>query len=127
MDQMGLVLLNKQTEDSLGFTVYMQELAYQYHLFFLVLIPRVCIATFEGLYSQDYLLLISGLLFMLIILVLQYFSKIKNFNTSFLLISLFLVMDGLIPFVSHRYILPVYPLILLFLLLRIKLVRSEYR
>ena len=112
MPQLELVLLAGQTEDSLGLTILMQDLASHYYLFFAVIVPRLVLMIGEGVVSQEYLLLVSGMFFFVafIILIIRGAHKINDLT---LLLFLFCVLVALSPFPMHRYILPMYPLLVL--------------
>ena len=112
MQELELVLVDGQTEDSLGFTILMQKLASEYYLFFVVIVPRLILLIGEGAVSQEYFILTSGLCFFvaLIFLTIKGFHKINDLT---LLLFLFCVLVAISPFPMHRYILPMYPLLVL--------------
>jgi hypothetical protein len=113
MDSYTTVLWREQTAESRGITVALDELASQYHLFFLTIIPRLFLTIYSGGFFY-------ASLFMLVLI--WGFSK-KKFKLSddvVFLLYLYLIMVSIVPFPHFRYILPAYPL-LLFLAIRPKI------
>lgn len=114
-----------QTDKSLGITVLMQKLAVEYSMFPIVLIPRVLLAMFGGfagaasissLSGDETCILISGIFFLWVsvsAMVKRRFGLLRN---EVFLLSLFLVMVSVVPFPHHRYVLPIYPLLLFIVL-----------
>lgn len=106
MDSYTNILLRGQTAESLGITVLLQELAAQYHLYFIVVVPRLLLAIYEGgiLYAS---------LFMLALISIILKKKLHLADDVVFLLFLFLIMVSIVPFPHHRYILPTYPLLLI--------------
>jgi hypothetical protein len=115
MESQSEVLLRGQTNASLGVTVFLQNLAVKYYLYPIVIVPRIFLTMFE---SSTFFIIISGIFFLLSLI--KVFSKSRlslNLNNDIYFIGcIFLIMVSIVPFPHHRYILPIYPLLLIFLL-----------
>ena len=112
MDSHVNVLLIGQTAESLGITVLLQELAAQYYLYFIVVVPRLLLTIYSGgvLYASIFILALMPVILK---------KKLQLADDVVFLLCLFLIMVSIVPFPHYRYILPTYPL-LLFLVLRPK-------
>ncbi|MBC7490147.1 MAG: hypothetical protein H7240_09545 [Glaciimonas sp.] len=112
MDSYAEVLLRGQTAESLGITVLLQELAAQYHLYFIVVVPRLLLTIYSGgvLFASIFILALMPVILK---------KKLQLADDIVFLLCLYLIMVSIVPFPHYRYILPIYPL-LLFLALRPK-------
>ena len=100
------LLMIGQNAESLGVTVALQDLATQYYLYFSIILPRLLLA----IYSGDFLYA-SFFMIALISVVLK--KKFQLVDDIVFLIYLFLIMVSVVPFPHYRYILPIYPLLLI--------------
>jgi hypothetical protein len=103
------ILLLGQTNESLGFTVFLEDLASQYMLFSIVLVPRLLLVLYAGgiLYASPYAIA-------LLVAILK--KKLMVENDLVFLLFLYLLMVLIIPFPHFRYLLPTYPLLLIIVL-----------
>ena len=106
MDSYAVILLRGQTAESLGIMVLLQELAAQYHLYFIVVVPRLLLTIYSGgvLYAS---------LFILALMPVILKKKLQLADDVVFLLCLFLIMVSIVPFPHYRYILPIYPLLLI--------------
>jgi hypothetical protein len=115
MESQSEILLRGQTNSSLGITVLLQDIASKYHLYPIVILPRIFLTLFE---SSTIFILFSGICFF--IAFIKVFAKLgfklNLDNDIFFIAYLFIIMVSIVPFPHHRYILPLYPLLLIFLL-----------
>ena len=117
-------LMEGQSEYSLGLSVFLNQIASDYYMYLLVVLPRLFLNVFDGLFT---LLRVSDLFYILtyipiiassvLILISFYYavirSKIKISDEIIILIVSFCLFVSLVPFVHHRYIMPIYPLLLI--------------
>jgi hypothetical protein len=117
MESQSEILLRGQTSTSLGITVLLQDVASKYYLYPIVIFPRIFLTLFE---SSTIFILLSGICFF--ITFIKVISKLGfrlNLDDDIFFIGyLFIIMVSIVPFPHHRYILPLYPLLLIFLLRR---------
>jgi len=106
MDSYTNILLIGQTVESLGITVLLHELATQYHLFFVVIVPRLLLTIYSGgfLYASIFILAAMPVILK---------KKLQLADDVVFLLCLFLIMVSIVPFPHYRYILPTYPLLLI--------------
>lgn len=103
------VLLDGQTTESLGITVLLQELAVNYYLYFGIILPRLLLDIYSGGFIYA-----PFLIFALIFAVTK--KKIRLTDDVVFLFCLYLIMVSVVPFPQYRYILPAYPLLLIFIM-----------
>jgi hypothetical protein len=108
-------LFRGQTTASIGITVLLQTLAANYYLYPIVILPRILLTLFE---SSTLYLFLSGICFFLSLfrLITKERNQLNFRDDLFFLICLFIIMVSIVPFIHHRYILPIYPLILIILI-----------
>ena len=106
MDSYTNTLLIGQTAESLGISVLLHELADQYYLYFIVILPRLLLTIISGgaLYAT---------FFMLAFIAVILKKKLQLADDLVFLLCLFLIMVSIVPFPHYRYILPTYPLLLI--------------
>jgi hypothetical protein len=106
MDSYTNTLLVGQTAESLGISVLLHELAVQYYLYFIVVMPRLLLTIYSGgfLYASIFILALVSVILK---------KKLQLANDVFFLFCLFLIMVSIVPFPHYRYILPAYPLLLI--------------
>ncbi len=106
MDSYTNTLLIGQTADSLGITVLLHELAAQYYLFVVVVVPRLLLTIYSGgvLYAS---------IFILAVIPVFLKKKLQLADDVVFLLYLYLIMVSIVPFPHYRYILPTYPLLLI--------------
>ena len=66
--------------------------------------------------SSTFFIIVSGILFLLILIKVFSKSKLSLNNDIYFIGCIFLIMVSIVPFPHHRYILPIYPLLIIFLL-----------
>ena len=115
MESQSEILLRGQTNSSLGITVLLQDLASKYYLYPIVIFPRIFLTLFE---SSTIFILLSGICFFIafIKVISKLGFRLNLDNDVFFIGYLFIIMVSIVPFPHHRYILPLYPLLLIFLL-----------
>lgn len=106
MEDLSAVLFRGQTAESLGVTVLLQQLATEYHLFGVVIIPRLLLAVYEG--GSLY-----GSFFVAAMVVVLLRRRLRLADDTVFLLCLYLVMVSVVPFPHYRYVLPAYPLVLM--------------
>lgn len=106
MDAYTNTLLIGQTAESLGITVLLHELAAQYYLYFIVVVPRLLLAIYSGgvLYASIFILALMPVILK---------NKLQLADDVVFLLFLFFIMVSIVPFPHYRYILPTYPLLLI--------------
>ena len=115
MESQSEILLRGQTNSSLGITLLLQDLANKYFLYPLVIFPRIFLTLFE---SNTIFILFSGIFFFFAIIkvIIKSGFRLNLDNDIFFIAYLFIIMVSIVPFPHHRYILPLYPLLLIYLL-----------
>ena len=123
MESQTEVLFRGQTTASRGVTVLFQTLAANYYLYPIIILPRILLTLFE---SSTLYLFLSGICFILALfrLITKERNQLNFRDDLFFLICLFIIMVSIVPFPHHRYILPIYPLILI-ILIRPKNIKSN--
>jgi len=118
-------LIAAQNSDSSGIGMFLERISEENFSYFLVIIPRILLTICEGgasLYRFQSIplwllpMFISGTLIFLSLSYLIYNKLIKLDDDISLLLILYLIFISIIPFTTHRYCLPAYPLILLIML-----------
>ena len=119
-----LVAETAQNNHSLGVTNLLNLMSIEYNLYFITILPRILLSLFEGYidlikYGFTYELTniyISTLLCTIVVCILinKKNIKINYFNIN--IITIFLIMVSMSPFPHHRYIYPIYSLIIVMLL-----------
>lgn len=115
MEAHSEILLRGQTNASKGVTILLQNLASNFYLYPLIIIPRILLTIFE---SSTIYISISGLCFFIVIFKL-FTNRLIQFKLDddvFFISFLFIIMVSIVPFPQHRYILPLYPIFLIILL-----------
>ncbi len=105
-------------KSSTGIVFFMNEMAENYYLFFLVFIPKILAnffaqlskTTFESFSSP---IVYSELLFLVIIFLSILKKKYRLQNDYYLLFLLYVILISISPIVHHRYFLPIYPLLVI--------------
>lgn len=122
------ILMQGQVEESFGLLVTLHDLGREYYLFMLIAIPRVVIGVMEGTivllrgYSGDLILMVpiawSGIMFVAVSLSVVRKKTLRLGDDAVFLFFLLILLVSLVPFPQHRYLLPIYPLLLYFMLRR---------
>ncbi|QDK45350.1 hypothetical protein DOM22_09390 [Bdellovibrio sp. ZAP7] len=108
-----------------GFTAVLQYLAEKYHLFFLVVIPRVAISMLEGVinfirvpssFSEGFHTIISSFVMSTLFLLVLFRTRFNRLSSEYLFLALWLIAVGTVPFALHRYMIPIYPFLFSILL-----------
>lgn len=117
MNQKIEVLLAGQNGHSNGISMLLQELASKYHMYPFVIMPKALLNIFEGANSvivnrifNDFEMynFISGLFIAFFSVRLLLKNLISFKDNEVLLIFLFILMVSTVPFPHHRYIMPIY-------------------
>ena len=122
MHEKILIMDAAQNTNSVGFTLFANDLSVHYYLYPITIIPMILMSIFEGIinyfkydeFNIDHLpILISSLLTLFGFLFS--INKLKfNINNNYtLLLLLFILIISVIPFPHHRYIYPIYTLFIL--------------
>lgn len=126
------ILLSNQKDDSLGFTILLNEVCLNFG-FFAAVIPKILLNLFGDIrYIFTFLTgqtisytAVSGVLFF--IALAKSSRRIRPSNDIGLLLIIYAIIFAVPSFVHHRYYLPIYPAILAILFLKQKTQDSTYR
>lgn len=121
MDEKTLVINAAQNSQSLGITLFANNLSMNYYLYPITIIPMVSISIIEGIiiyFKYEFNFNIISIYISSLLTIFGFCFSIKkikfNINNNYtLLMLIFILLVSLVPFPHHRYIYPIYTLFIL--------------
>lgn len=123
------VLIANQNGQSMGLNLYLQELAEKQHLYLLVILPRTILNVLTGFYDSvrtsgfqisGLAGIVSSVVMSLLLLIATYRGFKERVRSEHIFIILWFILSATIPFVLHRYLIPIYPFLFAICFIEVK-------